>query len=83
MSVKAAKKLKIIVDPQSKFFLNEIRKYYYLEGERLPDGDDHLLDATLYGMRYILEEVFDKNRRTLIYDPIYKFIEQTLQNIKP
>lgn len=83
LSVKAAKKLKIIVDPQSKFFLNEIRKYYYLEGERLPDGDDHLLDATLYGMRYILEEVFDKNRRTLIYDPIYKFIEQTLQNIKP
>lgn len=83
LSVKAAKKLKIIVDTDSKFLQNEIRKYYYLENEKLPDGDDHLLDAMLYGMRYILEEVYELNRRTLIYDTIYKHIEEMLKKIVP
>jgi hypothetical protein len=44
--------------------LNEIANYRYKNSaidndERVPDGNDDLLDPLLYGCRYILEDVLN------------------------
>lgn len=84
-SIERSKKLKQIVSPDSKFFLNEINSYRYKENapddERVPDGNDDLMDAALYGKRYILEEVYPLHPELLIFnttlEQLYNQINQS------
>lgn len=77
-SIRKAQKLKQIVDPESNFYLKEIGGYLFQpsrsEEESVPDGDDHLLDASLYCMRYILEEMFERHPYTLFFNNDLKAI---------
>lgn len=84
-SIERVKKLKQVIDPKSKFYLNEIDNYFYQESmtdeEKIPDGDDDLLDAALYGMRHVLEDVYDIHPWTLAFDNIREQIYERIKNI--
>lgn len=71
-----------IVDTTSKFYLSEIRQYRYDDKGNVPDGNDHLLDAALYGMRYLLEMVFTKNANALVFNKLYEQLYELIKNIE-
>lgn len=77
-SIRKAQKIKQHVDPNSNFYLKEISGYLFQpsksEEESVPDGDDHLMDASLYCIRYILEEMFERNPYTLFFNNDLKAI---------
>lgn len=79
-SIRKAQKLKQIVSPESNFYLKEIGGYLFQpsgsEEESVPDKDDHLLDAALYCMRYILEEMFERYPYTLFFNSDLKTIAE-------
>lgn len=85
-SVERVKKLKQIVDPNSRHYIKEISEYRYKgtlddDNEVIPDGNDDALDAALYGMRHILEDVFNPTPRLLVFDPTYQQIYDRIKNI--
>lgn len=84
-SIERVKKLQQIVDSDSKNYLREIGQYRYdttkTDDEKVPDGEDDLLDAALYGMRYIVEDIFDKNRGAVVFDVARQQIYERIKNI--
>lgn len=78
-NIRKAQKLKQIVSPESNFYLKEIGGYLFqpsrTDAESVPDGEDHLLDAALYCMGYILE-LFDRHPYTLFYNNDLKTIAE-------
>lgn len=84
-SIERVKKLAIAIDPLSKFMINEINKYRYdvtkTDDEKVPDGEDDLLDAMLYGLRYVLEDIFESQPRALTFDLTRKQIYEQIKHL--
>lgn len=86
-SIERVKKLRQKVDPNSKNYLKEIGQYRYdvskTDDEKVPDGNDNLLDAALYGMRYILEDTFANQRSAMTFDLLRQQIFDQIKHITP
>ncbi len=84
-SIERVKKLAQVIDPLSRFYINEINKYRYnvtaTDDEKVPDGEDDLLDAALYGMRYVLEDIFESQPRALRFDPTRQQIYEQIKHL--
>lgn len=84
-SIERVKKLAQVIDPTSKYYINEINKYRYnvtaTDDEKVPDGEDDLLDASLYAMRYILEDIFESQPCALAFDLTRQQIYEQIKHI--
>lgn len=84
-SIERIKKFAIEVDTNSKFLKNEMNHYRYTvtasDDERVPDGQDDLLDAMLYGLRYALEDVYEHTPRALKFDETRKQIYENIKHL--
>lgn len=85
VAIERAKKLTQIVDPDSLNYLTEIKKYRYessaTRDEKVPVGNDYLLDAALNGMRHILEDVLDRKPYLREFDVVRKQMYERIKDI--
>ena len=86
VAIEHMKKLTQIVDPASLNYLSEIKKYRYesspSKDEKIPVGNDYLLDAALNGMRHILEDVLEKKPHLRDFDTVRKQVYEQIKDIE-
>jgi predicted phage terminase large subunit-like protein len=71
-SIEAIRVLKQVVDPDSVNYVNEASKYRYnttnSNAERIPVGNDSLLEAARMALSYVVGSVFKSQPRALTFD---------------